>query len=430
MYLTYRYDLRPTRAQYDRLDEILEMQRVLYNAALQERISTWEWGKALAARRGAKTPDSELDTPWSPITLHSQFRALTQIRKDDPYGYGALPANLCRATLKRVDEAFKGLFRRVGRGEKAGFPRYKPFTRWRSFGFAEFSGVRLLEGKLHFSGLAGGLKVHMHRPMPDASEVKSAIFRKTHKGWEVFLQVEIFQEESSNPELAGLTDARPTVGLDVGIHHFAALSNGEIVDSLRVGKTSARRTKVLRRALARCKRVSNRRKKVKVKLQRALTRIANRRKTYLHQRSANIARRFSLIAVENLSVRNMTRSAKGSINEPGKNVRQKAGLNREMLDVAAATFINMLVYKAERAGGQVIKVNPRNTSQICSCCGEIVPKTLADRVHVCACGAELDRDVNAARNILARAVVGPGDAKSEVSDLSRKAQRATNAPTA
>lgn len=112
---------------------------------------------------------------------------------------------------------------------------------------------------------------------------------------------------------------------------------------------------------------------------------------------------YSTIVVEDLKLRNMTRSARGSAAEPGTNVAAKAGLNRSVLDAGMGRLIQMLTYKAERSGGRLIKVNPRGTSQHCSGCGARVAKPLHVRTHACdACGLVLDRDVNAARNILAR----------------------------
>lgn len=107
----------------------------------------------------------------------------------------------------------------------------------------------------------------------------------------------------------------------------------------------------------------------------------------------------------------MTASAKGSAEEPGINVRAKAGLNRSMLDASPTMLINFISYKAERAGGMMVKVKPHNTSQDCSSCGERVPKKLSQRIHKCVCGAELQRDHNAALNILYRALEAHGRAR-------------------
>ena len=136
--------------------------------------------------------------------------------------------------------------------------------------------------------------------------------------------------------------------------------------------------------------------------------LANRRKTQLHQVSAALTRRFGGIAAEELRVANMTATAAGDSVSPGRNVRQKAGLNREILDTSPGVLMAMLKYKAERAGIHFVAVEARNTSQQCSGCGALVQKDLCVRIHRCAhCNLEVHRDVNAARNILKRAVVGP-----------------------
>lgn len=400
MFLTYQYQLRPTKAQHRGLERILEMQRLLYNASLQERIDSWRFGKSLAALRGSDKPDPKLDD-WEPVTRFHQHKSLTKIRTENPEGYGALPANLLRDTVNRVDLAFKAFFSRLKTLKgKAGYPRFRPMSRWDSFGFAEFSGIRLIGSKLFFSGLCGGLKVHMHRPLPEGATIQSCRFNRGPKGWSLALQVEV----ADTVPVEG--DNRPAVGIDLGILSLAALSDGKVIDNPRIGKKAARAMKLQRRALSRCSRGSARRKAVKAKLGRALRKVANTRRTFLHQQSARLARDHSLIAVEDLAVKGMTASAKGTAEEPGKMVRQKAGLNREFLDVAPATFVSMLSYKAERAGGRLVKVDPRWTSQDCSGCGERAKKELSQRIHRCACGLILDRDINAARNILAKAVVG------------------------
>ena len=145
MFLTYQYGLRPTRQQYRRLEAILEGQRLLDNAALEERSQAW--------RKSHKS-----------VTRIEQTKSLTTIRADDPQGYGALPVTLWRWSLKKVDEAFQAFFRRItAKCGKAGFPRFKSRHRWRSFGFCEFSGIRLIDGARLFKGMPGRLDLHLHR---------------------------------------------------------------------------------------------------------------------------------------------------------------------------------------------------------------------------------------------------------------------------
>jgi putative transposase len=384
LFLTFRHGLHPTRSQHRVLERILEGQRLLYNAALEERIQAW---------RKARKSISRID----------QFRSLTEVRADDPQGYGALPANVSRWSLRKVDEAFRAFFRRVkAKNGNAGFPRFRSMRRWRSFGFSEFSGIRVVDGALAFKGMPGRLRLHMHRPLPEGVTIKSCVFTKTGRTWTVCLQVEIPEMHTVRREAGDL------VGIDWGVESLATLSTGETVENPRFGREAQADIRRVSRKLARAKRGSKRRLKSVARLARLRRRLADRRKTHLHQVSANLAKRFGAIAVEQLQVANMTASAKGTADRPGRNVRQKAGLNREILDTAPGMMIAMLRYKAERAGSWFAVVDARNTSQQCSGCGHMVPKDLSVRVHRCTqCETEVHRDVNAARNILKRAVAGP-----------------------
>jgi len=381
LHLTYRYKLLPSRAQHRALERILEAQRLLYNAALQERVEAW-----------CKAKHS--------ITFYDQTRSLTVIRSDDADGYGAMPVTLSRWSLKKVDEAFRAFFRRVkANAKKAGFPRFRGKDRWRSFGFTEFAGIRLKDGRLRFAGLS--IRMHMHRELPDGASLRSCVFTKVDRQWFVALQIAV--EFDAVHGAAG--DA---VGIDWGVESFATLSTGETIDNPRLGRQAAAELRGAGRTMARRRKGSKRREKAKRHLQRLQRRLADRRRTFLHRRSAELARRFGMIAVENLQVGNMSASARGSVEAPGRNVRQKAGLNREILDTSPGTFVAMLRYKAARAGGAFAAVDARGTSIECSGCGTSVPKDLSVRTHSCPhCDLRIGRDANAARVILGRAVAGP-----------------------
>jgi len=146
---------------------------------------------------------------------------------------------------------------------------------------------------------------------------------------------------------------------------------------------------------------------VKERLGSLKRREANARATYLHQQSAWLTRRYGTIVVEDLRIKAMMRSARGSLDEPGRKVAQKSGLNRSLGDAAWGRFVNFLVYKAERAGGQVIRVNPKHTSNLCSACQRKTPSRIGDEFRCAHCGHTMDRDHNAALNILTRGVVIP-----------------------
>src|SRR5215831_5757385 len=202
MHLTYQYRLMPTRAQHRSLERTLEMQRLLYNAALSERQDAW--------RLKEKS-----------ITNFDQTKSLTEVRKDDPEGYGGLPVTLSRWTLKRLDLAYAAFFDRLkAKDGRAGFPRFRGMNGWRSFGFSELCGIRRMGSQLLFKRMPGRLKVHFHRPLPADAPIRSCVFTKDDKGWSVSFQVEIAATDA-------VINERPPVGIDVGVEHLATLSSGE-----------------------------------------------------------------------------------------------------------------------------------------------------------------------------------------------------------
>lgn len=363
MILNYRYQVRTTPKQRAELQAILDQQRWLYNEALGWRKFAYEVYR-------------------TSVSYMDQCRWLTYKRSQDER-LSSLPANIQRATLKRLDMAFVGFFNRVRRGEKPGYPRFRGRDRFDSFGFAEFSGIRLTGKQLRFKGVSGGLKINLHRPLPDYKKILSCSFKRKANGkWEVAIILRV-----PTPEKKPIVSA---IGVDVGLTTLVTLSSGEEIHNVRPTIAAERDLRVASRALSRCQRGSNRRAKVKSSVVRIHETIRNTRDTYLHQVSADLVRRFDLIAVENLNIKGLAQSR----------------LAKSVHDAAWGRLRTMLTYKAEGAGGQVIAVDARYTSQDCSRCGKRVPKPLSERVHSCpSCGLILGRDHNAALNILRRGVV-------------------------
>jgi putative transposase len=365
MNLTLRYRLLPTKQQHRALEAILESQRQLYNAALEERVDAYR--KANVTR-----------------TYFDQTKALTEWRRDDPEA-SALPVTLQRATLKRLDEAYKGFFRRVKSDGKPGFPRFRGKGWFDSFGFRAFRGISLQAGRLRFKGMPGALRVHLHRPMPAEALFRNCVFRRDVKGWIVG-----FAAELRTPPLR---EGGRAVGIDLGITTFATLSDGGVIPSLKAARRAEDRLRIAQRALARKKRGSKGRGKARIGVRRCHAATVRHRGNHLHQASARLVRDYDVIAIEALQVKELARS----------------NLAKDVHDASWAKFISFLRYKAAKAGTRLIEVDPRNTSQDCSGCGARVPKELGDRQHECPnCGLSIDRDLNAARNILQRAGVGPG----------------------
>lgn len=357
MIKTFRYRLYPTKRQEELLNNQLAICCELYNAALQERRDAW---KAQRKR----------------ITWFDQNLQLTHIRKirED---VAALNANALEDVLKRVHLAYAGFFSRLKRGGKAGYPRFRSVARYDSITYRQRLKTVLHEGRLRLHGL-GHVRIKVHRPVE--GEIKILTVKREAGRWFALFAVDC---ESTplpfNPNM---------IGIDVGINHFATLSNGTKIENPRWFRSAQAKLRRLQRRVARRKRGSHRRRKAVLLLQRFHNHIRDQRRDFHHKESRKLVNRYGLIAVEDLNVKGLARG----------------WLGKSMLDVAVAAFINMLTYKAEDAGGLVVKVDPRGTSQTCIC-GAEVRKTLAMRVHHCwSCGRIVDRDHMSALVILGRVV--------------------------
>ena len=201
------------------------------------------------------------------------------------------------------------------------------------------------------------------------------------------------------------------VGIDVGLKTFAALSNGTFIENPRFFRTEEASLAKAGRRQSKTKKRSHARKKANKVLARIHERVRNRRHNFAHQTARRLVNRYGLIAVEKLAVKNMSKAPapKPDAENEGQflsnGASQKAGLNKSILDAAWSQFRSILTNKAENAGREVVSVNPHYTSQKCSGCGYKASKTLKERWHLCPmCGTSLDRDTNAAINILAIAL--------------------------
>lgn len=310
MIQTYQQKLRPTTAQHRLLAEALEQQRLLYNAALQERRDAWRLGRKA-------------------ITRLDQQKSLTVIRADDPDGHSVDPVTMGRWTLKRVEDGFIGFFGRVKRGEKPGFSRFKPASRWNTFGLLEATGLRHEGDRVRLNCMDRPIRLNRDRPLPSDARILGVTFTRKGRHWYVNFTVETTEVIATTPP------AGKAVGGDLGVEVLLTLSTGERIPNVRPASRREREIRVSRRALARCRKGSNRRRKVKARLARQIGAVANMRDQHLHRVSARLACEHSLVVLEDLRIRNMTRSAAGTVEEPGTNVSQKRGLNRSILDAGS-----------------------------------------------------------------------------------------------
>ena len=351
---TFKYRLYPNKAQAEALSGQLSEACRLYNAALQERI------EAYARHRQS-------------ISYYDQAAQLTEIRKTGDLG---LPNCHCaQDVLKRLDKAFKAFFRRLKQGQKPGFPRFKSRRRYDSITFPSHGdGNKLLpSGHLFVQGVVN-IKIKLHRPL--YGEIKTVTVRRQNEHWYVCFSV----ETAAHP----LPESDQAVGIDVGLSSFATLSDGTEIESPRLYQQAQKKLRRAQRRVARRKKGSNRRRKAVVLLRKIHQHIFNQRLDHQHKLARMLVNQYGLIAIEDLNVRGLA----GGM------------LSKQVLDASWSSFIAKLTYKAEDAGRQLVKVDPRGTSQRCPC-GAKVPKKLSDREHACTkCGLITTRDHASAVEIL------------------------------
>jgi putative transposase len=384
MMKAFKYRLYPTRKQADVLQFTLDRNRELYNAALQERREAWRVSRVS-------------------VSYEMQSAQLPEIKELRPE-YKEIYSQILQDTLKRVDKAFKDFFRRVKKGEKAGYPRFQGRERYDSFCYPQIEKlkgnptVRIENGKVILPKV-GHIKVKHHRPME--GKVKTCTIKREGDCWYVIFACEM-QAQKKLP----YTDL--AIGIDMGLKHFMTDSNGDVVDNPRFFRQSHGKLKKKQQRLAKKQRASHRRKRAVRLLAKAHKKVRNQRRDFHHKQARILVDTFETIVFEDLSLHQMVKRPKAKQNENEKYLHngasKKAGLNKSILDAGWGSFIELVKHKAEWAGVTVMQVDPKKTSQICSACHkEGEHKDLSVRTHVCEhCGVVLDRDHNAALNILDR----------------------------
>lgn len=227
-------------------------------------------------------------------------------------------------------------------------------------------------------------------------KIKNATISQLAGQWYISFQVEI---ETAEPNHTSTT----IVGLDAGVAKLATLSDGTVFEPVNSFQKNQKKLARLQRQLSRKVKFSNNWQKQKRKIQQLHSRIANIRRDYLHKVTTTVSKNHAMIVIEDLKVSNMSKSAAGTVSQPGRNVRAKSGLNRSILDQGWYEMRRQLEYKQLWRGGQVLAVPPAYTSQRCACCGHTAKENrLSQSKFVCqVCGYTANADVNGARNILA-----------------------------
>jgi putative transposase len=376
----YKFLLRPTDQQTGRLAACLEDHRQLYNAALEHRRSAYRIA-GVTVRYG------------------DQSAELKDIRRADLGGQGRWSFSSQQATLRRLDRAMGAFFRRAKAGQAPGYPRFKgkgwfDSVTWPKDG----DGCRwdsqpdARARRVYLQGV-GHVRVHQHRAV--GGVIKTITVKREGRRWYVVLACD---QVPARP----LRATGAAVGIDLGVAWLLTTSQGQHVPNPRHLARSADRLARAQQALARCQRGSNRRRKQRARVAALHAKVRRQRLDHGHKTALALVRDHDLIVHEDLRVANLTRSAAGTMQQPGTNVAQKAGLNRSILDAGWGVFLSTLADKAESAGRVLVAVDPRNTSRTCPACGHVAAGSRVTRAIFCcvACSHGGHADVVAALNIL------------------------------
>ncbi|HCI82501.1 MAG TPA: transposase [Ktedonobacter sp.] len=392
----FKYRLYPNKAMTDKLEWTFARCCELYNAALTERRDAYTFHvkqhPCYYDEDRRKRLSSELTVCYT-----SQQNDLPDIKANLREEYRDIAAHVLQDVLRRLEKAFQAFFRRVTHGETPGYPRFKSYARYDSFTYPDGAGWKLDGNRLHLSKL-GTCKVKLHRKLQ--GKIKTVTIKREVDQWYVVFSCEVARSEP-------LPVSYEDVGIDVGVSHLATLSNAEMIEHPRCLRRGEATLKHRQQSSSRKQRGSHRRKQAGRLVGKAHRKIANQRRDFHHKASRQLVNRYQVLVFEDIKPLNLTRRPKVKQDETTgeylpNGAAAKAGLNKSILDAGWGQFVQLCSSKAEDAGRTLLKVSPRFTSQICSQCGTVKKKDLSERWHSCECGAELDRDVNAAINILAR----------------------------
>ncbi len=377
---TYKYRIYPTKAQESLLREQLEECRWLYNTILGTRKDTYEQeGKFLG--------------------LYDTQGMIPEWKKGRS-SLKSVHSLVLQNVNVRVDLAYQAFFRRVKAGEDPGYPRFKGYGRYDSMCFPQYGNGATLDGKKLNLSKIGAVKVELHREL--CGKPKTVCIRRGSTGkW--------FATISCECEAKPLDRSDRIAGVDVGIASFATLSNGEKIANPRFFRKEQNALAKAQRRMSKLDKGTPERKKARKVVSRIHERITNKRSDFAHKQSRTLVNTYGVLVFEKLAVVDMM-----------SNHTEVFGnkLNKSIADVAWSQLAQFTAYKAEDAGRLFLQVDPRNTSKMCSRCSAIVPKDLGIRVHNCPhCGLVLDRDHNAAINILALGLQRMGTQSLEASRL-------------
>ena len=366
----YKFQLRPKTGQESLMRRFAGCCRFVWNKALALEKETYEnEGKRLG------------------FSLLCKF--LRDWKKENATSFlSEAHSQILQQVLKDLDRAYKNFFEK-----RAGFPRFKKKGLHDAFRYPQ--GFKLDESNSRiFLPKIGWIRYRNSRKIEGTP--KQVTVSLSAGKWYVSIQTEREVPEPVHP-------LQTAVGIDMGVARFATLSDGSCIKPLHSFRKHEKKLAKLQRKLAKRVKFSANWQKLKARIQRLHRKIANVRNDFLHKATTSISKNHALVVIEDLKVQNMSRSASGTLDHPGKNVRVKAGLNKSILDQGWFEFRRQLAYKLAWLGGTLLLVPPQYTSQTCSHCGCVDKSNrLSQAKFKCtACGFECNADHNAALNILA-----------------------------
>ena len=369
----YKFRLKPNDEQLQQLVNIAGGCRFVWNKVLHLNL------KRLANKQ--------------PLVWYHEADFWSKLWKSsEEYGFlKVVPAHCLQQKLKDLDRAYRDAFDKnqpLKRMPKSRRREYHDRFRFPEPTHVKIDNRRIKLPKLGWIGFVKSREI--------TGELKNVTVSKQAGYWYVSLQVEQAIEKPIHPANSG-------IGLDLGIVKFAALSNGKAIASPHAFKAWEGRLTKAQKQIARKKRFSQNWKKQQTKILKLHSKIACVRRDFLHKLSTNLSKNHAMIVVEALKIANMSKSAKGTLENPGSNVKAKSGLNKSILDQGWGEFRRQLEYKLGWLGGLFLSVAPHHTSQKCHRCGYTAKENRQNQetFHCQACGSEMNADVNAAKNILA-----------------------------
>lgn len=376
MIKNFEYRIYPSKRQVSILNAQLEECRWLYNQFLEQRKTAYEERKET-------------------LTLFGQHKVLTQMKKERE-SLRNVHSQVLQNVAVRLDLAMKAFFRRIKSKEKAGYPRFKSFNRYDSMTFPQApAGCRVKDGKLNLFKV-GKVKIILHRDLPEI--VKTCTVRRSSMGkWYAVFSCEV--------EAVKLPENKNAVGIDVGIETFAYLSTDEKIENPKFFKCEQKEIAKAQRKLSIEEYGTKKRIKRRKVVSRIHERIKFKRKNFAHQEARKIVNRFGLIFVEDLNINRMM---------------HESCFAKNIGDASWSMFFDLLFSKAGEAERTIAKINPAYTSQTCNNCSHRQKMPLNVRVFDCpCCHISLNRDLNAALNIIAIGLDSIGIESVEASEIIR-----------